>query len=99
MVLVSRTHKTKPFWVKMKQGHLATAEHHDHRDGVCDLPEEIDARWYMRSQTTCHYEFAFTGIHTCCCALCHGDYSWFAKKRNRMIRKRECKEWDKEYES
>ena len=33
---MSRTDKTKPFWVKLAHGDLKTVEVHNHTDGRCD---------------------------------------------------------------
>lgn len=96
---MSRTHKTKPFWVKLKQGHLKSVEIHHHHDGVCDMPSEEEAcrKDWMAFGRQCHRSFVYTGIHTCCCSMCHRDGGWFPKKRERLAHKRECREWDKDY--
>jgi hypothetical protein len=67
---LSRTDKTKPFWVKLAHGDLAVIELHDHRAGSCDLPAHIDRRWGRKTRG-CRYEFHYTGTRVCCCPMCH----------------------------
>jgi hypothetical protein len=86
----------------MRQGHLATTEAHDHSDGVCDLPKEIDDTWGWPPHPHCRHEFVYTGVHVCCCAMCHGDFSWDIRpgKRQRIGgRKYTQGDWAGEYES
>lgn len=94
---MSKTDKTKPFWVKMKDGDLAWRESHDHREGPCDLPNEIDADYWHN--TRCRYEWVFDGTHVCCCPMCHGDWWWDIppNKRQRLTGKRLCRDWKREY--
>ncbi|MFI6761862.1 hypothetical protein ACIBF5_22245 [Micromonospora sp. NPDC050417] len=41
---MSRTDKTRPWWVKIADRPMVTCRpHHDHRFGTCTLPERIDA--------------------------------------------------------
>jgi len=82
---MSKTDKTKPFWVKLKDGDLRAVEFHNHDDGVCDLPDEIDADYW---RTRCHYSFAYTGIGTCGCWMCR-SYDWPLDNRqaNRKLRR------------
>jgi hypothetical protein len=41
---MSRTDKTRPWWVKMAEQPMVTCKpQHDHRFGPCTLPERIDA--------------------------------------------------------
>ncbi|SKM19290.1 Uncharacterised protein [Mycobacteroides abscessus subsp. massiliense] len=90
---MSRTHKTKPFWVKLRQGHLAAEEFHDHRVGPCDLPGQIVGdSWHT---TRCRYLFAYTGVHTCCCWMCHGPDE---RRKDRVERRRAVRDWRSEYE-
>jgi hypothetical protein len=70
---LSRTDKTKPFWVKLAHGDLAVVEKHDHTDGhQCDLPDPFDAFAFHRLTTHCRREFFDTGTRVCCCPMCHG---------------------------
>jgi len=42
---MSRTDKTRPWWVKMAERPMVTCKpRHDHRFGPCTLPDRIDAR-------------------------------------------------------
>jgi hypothetical protein len=67
---LSRTDKTKPFWVKIADGDLKAIEAHNHTGGVCDLPDPHDAFAFTRLTTQCRREFIYTGVRTCCCPLC-----------------------------
>lgn len=60
---MSRTNKTKPFWVKLAHGDLKAVEVHNHIDGYCDLPDPYDAFAFTRLTTRCRREFAFTGTY------------------------------------
>ena len=41
---MSRTDKTRPWWVKLAERPMVTARpRHDHRFGPCTLPDRIDA--------------------------------------------------------
>ncbi|GAA3918970.1 hypothetical protein [Actinoplanes auranticolor] len=41
---MSRTDKTRPWWVKLAERPMVTSRpHHDHRFGPCTLPDRIDA--------------------------------------------------------
>ena len=96
---MSRTDKTAPFWVKLMRGDLASQEFHNHADGVCDLPPVDHATAWDWSASTCHRSFVYTGIHTCCCKLCHSsdEYMTRPQKRRRMEGKRLCRNWEQEY--
>jgi hypothetical protein len=67
---LSRTDKTKPFWVKLAHGDLMLVEAHDHTAGQCDLPDPYDAFAFSRLTTRCRREFVYTGTETCCCRMC-----------------------------
>lgn len=99
---MSKTDKTKPFWVKLAHGDLAWEESHDHADGPCDLtgPEDLDSYGLVAALgRRCHRRFVYTGIHVCCCAMCHGDFSWDVRpgKRQRLDGKKACRDWVREY--
>jgi hypothetical protein len=83
---MSRTDKTKPFWVKLAHGDLQVIQAHDHRDGRCDLPADVDAHWWARGRV-CNYEFHFTGTMTCCCPMCHARE--YPDRTERQRRRRE----------
>lgn len=97
---MSRTDKTKPFWVKLMHGDLEWVERHDHSDGPCDLtgPEDADSYGWVVADRRCWRTFVYTGIHVCCCSLCHGEV-WANRpgKRQRLESRRMCREWRSEY--
>ncbi|QSM02388.1 hypothetical protein PROPHIGD86-1_127 [Mycobacterium phage prophi86-1] len=79
--------------MKLRQGHLMAEEFHDHRMGQCDLPGQIVGdSWHA---TRCRYLFAYTGVHTCCCWMCHGPDE---RRKDRSERKRAVRDWWREYE-
>ncbi len=97
---MSKTDKTKPFWVKLRHRDLFAVEEHDHRDGICNLPDEPDVAHYGPGhQFDCRWEFRYTGTHTCCCRLCHrcDDYMTRLEKKRRMEGRRACRNWWREY--
>jgi hypothetical protein len=95
---MSRTDKTKPFWVKLLHGDLAYTEDHDHTDGHCDLPDPCDAVAYTYGTTQCRRNFFYTGIQTCCCGLCQIDGSDVRSgKRQRLDRRKAERDWREEY--
>lgn len=71
---MSRTDVHTPYWVKMRDpGWRANfQEHHDHRDGVCDLADFLAAAHWTR--TRCRIELALVdgNVH-CGCRLCTGQ--------------------------
>jgi hypothetical protein len=84
---MSRTDKTKPFWVKLAHGDLKAIEVHNHADGPCDLPDPYDEWAFCRLTTRCRREFIFTGTEPCCCRMCHN--SDYPDRTERQRRRRE----------
>ncbi len=96
---MSRTHKTKPVWVQMKQGHLAHEEWHQHDGGVCDLPEKDSEDGWRWRRGGCCREFVYTGTHTCGPSCCGDSYSHPPAKLQRLESKRLEKNWNWDYET
>lgn len=98
---MSKTDKTKPFWVKLMHGDLDVEELHDHTEGLCDLPDRNspEGYWHGLIAPNCRRVFVYTGTHVCCCKLCHGDYGWDVRpgKRQRLDGRRMCRDWRREY--
>ena len=39
---------------------------------VCDMPSDADAyHWAAWQRPRCYRSFVYTGVHVCCCAMCH----------------------------
>jgi hypothetical protein len=93
---MSKTDKTAPFWVKMMRGDIASAEVHDHADGICDMPDRT-ARPGGTSVRGCRRVFVYTGTNVCCCAMCHGNWGVRPGKRRRIESRRMCRDWDTEF--
>lgn len=97
---MSRTDKTKPFWVKLMHGDLAIEEQHNHTDGICDLPPIEQPTAFVHSNTTqCQRAFVYTGTNVCCCPMCHGNFGWDVRpgKRQRLESRRMCRDWERDY--
>lgn len=95
---MSRTDKTKPFWVKLAHGDLCAIEQHDHTDGRCDLPPITDATAFVYGTTQCRRDFQYTGTNTCCCPLCRGTWLHQERRKQRHAARRECRNWQHDYE-
>lgn len=97
---MSRTDKTKPFWVKLRHRDLWVVDEHDHRDGVCNLPAAPEVASYGPGHRfDCRWEFRYSGTHVCCCRLCHSadDSQTRPQKLRRMEDVRACRDWEREY--
>lgn len=99
---MSKTDKTLPLHVKLKNGDLDWEEVHNHDTGPCDLGPASDLStygWVSGEGKRCYRSFVYTGTHICCCTHCHGDWFWDYPpgKRQRINGKRECQKWLREY--
>lgn len=94
---MSRTDKTQPFRVRLWDGTLRRIAVHDHRNGICDLPDDLAADIKQIEGASgrfpadsCRWEFAWTGTSPCCCWLCHDSTGHRAERRaDRHATKRE----------
>jgi hypothetical protein len=58
---MSRTHKTDPYWVKLRKKKSARREIHDHTDGICNFEEATRMyRWWPRK---CGYTVSYYGYN------------------------------------
>lgn len=95
---MSRTDKTKPFWVKLAHRDLQVVERHDHTGGPCDLPDRFDAFAFARLTTRCRREFVETDTRVCCCPMCHGaDYPDRTEPQRRRRERRRAKLADRNW--
>jgi hypothetical protein len=86
---MSKTRKTAPGHVRLRQAHL-TKEVHDHRYGPCDLARnhpvvsffERDARCYLGPSQ----EFWYGRDAGCPCWMCHDSYGNKVSRRRRRHR-------------
>jgi hypothetical protein len=97
---LSRTDKTKPFWVKLAYRDLAIVEVHDHTAGLCDLPDPFDASAFRRRTTRCRREFFETDTRGV--LLPYGiDYPDRTepqrRRRERRQAKRAGRDWARDY--
>jgi hypothetical protein len=79
---MSRTGKTKPFWVKLAHGDLKAIEVHNHTDGRCNLPHAHDAVAFTYGTTQCRREFVYTGTRISCDPIC-SHYNRQDRRRER----------------
>ena len=108
---MSRTDKTRPYWVKVRDKSSYLIENHDHRDGVCNLPERPAPHnnspymWSASWQSTdCVWitspEFWSSGDARCSCYMCGYDAyrSVPLRKAQRIEARRYCRQgWRDEY--
>ena len=86
---MSRTDKTRPFWVRATDDHGCAEACHDHRSGPCDLPPL--GRWRRTVASgadrarRCRWEPAWWKI-TCGCPMCTGQI--WRRPDNRRERRR-----------
>lgn len=58
---MSKTDKTQPWEVKLRQNPQMRVEDHDHRKGYCDMVDGVikeHVRWYGSTYRTCGHKFA-----------------------------------------
>ena len=110
MTALSKTDKTRPYWVKVRDKHSYLVENHDHRDGVCNLPERptttnrADYMWSAPWQSgDCVWitssEWWKSSDARCPCYMCGYDaYDTPRRLRERREGKRYCRDgWRDEY--
>jgi hypothetical protein len=82
---MSRTYKTRPYWVRLKDSHACAVAVHDHRFGDCDLVE-LD-RWGEDpgvggwGDPRCYWMSA-PYVVTCGCWMCT-EAPWRRRERRR----------------
>lgn len=93
---MSKTHKTKPYWVKLRQGIIPTHEYHDHRRGECNFTAP-SRRWW--SPGGCGLQETYIARNMCC-SCCHypTQRSEREQKQRRELRNRPKRLYD-EYDS
>lgn len=98
---MSRTHKTKPFGVKVCQGLVDAYEAHDHSKGPCDLPALTPDSVNDWSSTRCNWWGNYSDpMAACGCHLCSGHYERkINTKRNRKAARAKTRGWVKDPES
>lgn len=110
MTALSRTDKTAPWSVKAHYKSTFIEESHDHRDGVCNLPERPApgdptwSHWGSVQDGNCvwkiSYEFLSSSWSRCACPMCGYDAYWSVprRKRERMEGRRYCRDgWVDEF--
>lgn len=95
---MSRTEKTAPPWVKI---HEYPVEHHDHREGICDLPPlELRAESLgFRRGAHCYWDGQWDKPTMYCgCPMCTmQDERRRERRRERREGKRQAREWWREW--
>ena len=93
---MSRTIKTTPKWVRMEAAPTKLAvEHHDHRNGRCEL-EEDPTRLFSQLGECClepSTALLYGPGHGCGCAMCsEQDWRRAARRRERRAGRREARQ-------
>ena len=96
---MSKTDKTKPFWVQIANGDIPVREVHDHENGICDIkgmkrPDRDHIEW--GGPGTCYFTWEYDGKnHGCGCKMCTMQ---FERKQNarraRHAKKKVIREWE-----
>lgn len=62
---MSKTYKTDPTWVKLRNDHKARTEFHNHENGVCNFTEWLNSKetFYPYSRRQCGYTVSYYGYH------------------------------------
>lgn len=62
---MSRTHKTDPYWVKLKKMKHLREESHNHTKGVCDIAEPTGGNWRtpFSGGVHCQYTINYYGYN------------------------------------
>lgn len=82
---MSRTDKTDPYWVRVRDGRSHTEPLHDHRFGECDLPDTPE----VTTDTRCRWVWSYVGNRDCGCRLCTAHHERrTARRRSRHDSKR-----------
>ena len=83
--------RTDPYRVKARRHRL---EHHDHRDGMCDLLSEPDRVGWRDGECFLEADYHNPEMR-CSCDLCSAGAKEEGRKK-RHAGKREARDWDKE---
>ncbi|MCW2876170.1 MAG: hypothetical protein JWQ95_270 [Sphaerisporangium sp.] len=88
---MSKTDKTRPWWVRMADAPMVTClPVHDHRFGPCALPDEItaDSASLSRRTSGCYWgatDYAYYLFH---CGSSDGGREWYYFRREERRRSR-----------
>lgn len=107
---MSKTDKTRPYWVRLFDQPQNYLEAHDHVNGVCDLPDRPAADsssntwWGSWLRHECGYTwsaaFCYSGEGQCGCRLCTGYHTRREeRRRDRHDARRKANDWLKEFRS
>lgn len=98
---MSKTDKTKPWAIRVME-HQPWANH-DHRDGICDLPEHFrDNAYYTTESGAGHCRWSDWNVcydgccNGCGCRVCSGYYTRRAeRRRSRHVTRRQMRALEK----
>jgi hypothetical protein len=93
---MSKTDKTAPWSVRVFNRPSWLEEHHDHRDGVCDLPPrpepgddvELFATWPGHCAWIASRDFWCDRANACGCKICHQSDERHHENRQQRYRGR-----------
>jgi hypothetical protein len=78
---MSRTYKTRPYWVRLKDRHATAVAVHDHRFGPCDLVDLACVTDDSTGSSRCYWT-ANPYVITCGCPMCT-EAPWRREERRR----------------
>ena len=103
---MSRTDKTRPYWVKVLESTKNHIDQHDHRDGICDLGAvqiKGGPKWSWWSHGgSCGYTetatFLYSNYARCGCPMCSGQFDRRQERRqSRRKAKTDSLRWRDEF--
>lgn len=98
---MSRTHKTKPWRVRVMGKPTWLVEYHDHNNGVCDLPPRPTGQaevWGSRQRGSCSWvgsrSFWACPANNCGCPSCNDQIGRKQQaRRERHLGQRLARDW------
>lgn len=89
---MSRTDKTRPWWVQMADAPMiACKPHHDHRFGPCTLPDEVTrhSAWLGDARDGCYWVGTRSYWYRRCESQGHREWAYWRRSENRRARHQE----------
>lgn len=94
---MSKTDKTKPFWVQIMNREIAVSEYHDHINGVCEIKGQKPSRDHVDwKRGECHFTWEYDGKNVGCgCKMCTMQFERKQdNRRTRRAKKKVIREWE-----
>jgi len=95
---MSRTYKTRPVWVNVANGYLATEAVHRHDNSPCNLPDRRETHSWWVAGDDCFWTWVYDGRNLCGCNLCTGYvYRRAERRQSRRKAKTDSLRWRGEF--